>query len=66
MDSGAGVSPGQITVSIGIRELPEFVCLMADLQRMQAEMESGTLMASDAAEMLQVIINGWVGDQMGD
>ena len=65
MDTGTGVSPGQFTVSIGIRDLPEFVCLIADLQRLQADMEAGGMYPSDAAEALATIIEPWGDDQIG-
>ena len=39
--------------------MPEFVCLIADLQRLQADMEAGAVFASDAAEALATIIEPW-------
>ena len=59
MDTGAGIPAGQVAVSIGIRDMPEFVCLIADLQRLQADMEAGAVFASDAAEALATIIEPW-------
>ena len=52
---------GQISVSIGIRELPEFVGMIADLERLQADLEAGAVFPSDAADALQTILEVWGG-----
>ena len=59
MDTGAGIPAGQVAVSIGIRDMPEFVCLIEDLQRLQADMDAGGMYPSDAAEALATIIEPW-------
>ena len=50
---------GQIQVSIGCRELPELVCLIADLQDLLTALERGAVFASDAADALRTILDGW-------
>ena len=59
VDQGTRIPAGTIQVSIGYRELPELVCLIADLQDLLAGLESGQVFASDAADSLRTILESF-------